>query len=279
VVRRPPIVAILATWLGLVGAAGAGAADLPAADSVTATTCRLVESAARTNRVPVDFLTRLVWTESRFRADATSPKGAQGIAQFMPDTAAARGLADPFDPEQAIPHAAKLLAELTQRFGNIGLAAAAYNAGSVRVAAWLDGGDALPAETQIYVAAITGRSAADWAAARHQAGPPPPAETCLEATAGLRAGEATAEAPVAPWGVQLAGNFSKTIALASFARARARYAGIIGDLRPMVIGGVLRSRGWRPFYRVMLPSASRAEADRLCNAILADGGACVASRS
>src|SRR5205814_6611619 len=66
-------------------------------------------------------------------AGAVSPKGAEGIAQFMPGTAAERGLANPFDPEQAIPHAARFLAELKRRFGNLGMAAAAYNAGPARV--------------------------------------------------------------------------------------------------------------------------------------------------
>jgi soluble lytic murein transglycosylase-like protein len=77
--------------------------------------------------------------------------GAQGIAQFMPGTAQERGLADPFDPEQAIPAAASLLRDLSQRFGNLGLAAAAYNGGPNRVSAWLAGNGSLPAETQDYV--------------------------------------------------------------------------------------------------------------------------------
>ena len=52
-----------------------------------------------------------------------------GVAQFMSGTASERGLADPFDPATAIPASAKLLAELARRFGNLGLSAAAYNAG------------------------------------------------------------------------------------------------------------------------------------------------------
>ncbi len=66
----------------------------------------------------------------------------------MPATAAERGLADPNDPEAAIPKAAELLANLKQRFGNLGLAAAAYNAGATRVANWLAGGGELPPETR-----------------------------------------------------------------------------------------------------------------------------------
>jgi hypothetical protein len=66
----------------------------------------------------------------------------------MPKTADERGLANPFDPEEAIPKSAELLANLKQRFGNLGLAAAAYNAGPARVANWLAGHGNLPAETR-----------------------------------------------------------------------------------------------------------------------------------
>jgi len=134
----------------------------PPADSADAETkqtqttlCDLVETAAEQNGLPIGFFTRLIWKESRFREDAVSPKGAQGIAQFMPGTAAERGLLDPFDATAAIPASAGLLADLNRRFGNLGLAAAAYNAGANRVSSWLSGGT-LPWETQDYVLSITG---------------------------------------------------------------------------------------------------------------------------
>jgi soluble lytic murein transglycosylase-like protein len=82
----------------------------------------------------------------------------------MPGTAKERGLANPFDPEQAIPHAAHLLSDLKRQFGNLGLAAAAYNVGARRVAKWIAGAGGLPQETRDYVAFITGRTAEDWAA-------------------------------------------------------------------------------------------------------------------
>jgi hypothetical protein len=85
--------------------------------------------------------------------------------------------------------------------------------------------------------------------------------------------------PFAPWGVQLAGNFSKAIALATYARARQRYASIIGELQPMIIGTRLRSRGTRAFYRIRLPAQSRDEANGLCTRIHGIGGACVVLRS
>ena len=80
----------------------------------------------------------------------------------MPATAAERGLADPNDPEAAIPKAAELLANLKQRFGNLGLAAAAYNAGATRVANWLAGAGELPPETRVYVMSVTRHPLEDW---------------------------------------------------------------------------------------------------------------------
>jgi hypothetical protein len=89
----------------------------------------------------------------------------------MPLTASERGLADPFDPAAAIPASAKLLAALTQRFGNLGLAAAAYNAGPDALADWLAGKGILPLETQEYVLAVTGHGVEEWRGAN----PPVPA--------------------------------------------------------------------------------------------------------
>src|SRR5215470_4952009 len=135
----------------------AGGADLK--DSV----CLMIEAAARAHDLPLEFFARVIWQESRFRPDAVGPRtrsgdSAQGIAQFMPRTAAERGLLDPFDPVQALPKSAQFLQELRGEFGNLGLAAAAYNAGPARVRGWLAGTRTLPSETRRYVAAITGIS-------------------------------------------------------------------------------------------------------------------------
>ena len=75
------------------------------------------------------------------------------------------------------------------------------------------------------------------------------------------------EGPAAPWGIQLAGNFSKSLALASFSRARATYAKVIGEVRPMIIGTRMRNRGTRAFYRIRIPAESRQAADGLCGRI------------
>ena len=120
-------------------------AQVPTVDDV----CRALEQSAAENALPVEFFARVIWQESRFDARAVSPKGAAGIAQFMPATASWHGLADPFEPVEALRHSAAYLRELLDRFGNLGLAAAAYNAGPGRVSAWLTNYRSLP--TRNYV--------------------------------------------------------------------------------------------------------------------------------
>ncbi|WP_192708799.1 lytic transglycosylase domain-containing protein [Methylobacterium sp. OAE515] len=279
-----------------------------ATETVEQALCRLIDESAKARGLPVPFLTRLIWRESSFRVGVVSPAGAQGVAQFMPGTARERGLLDPFDPEQAIPHAAHLLADLKRQFGNLGLAAAAYNGGATRVSKWLTGDGGLPAETRAYVAAITGVPADDWrtgpakaiefpegGASEKTEKPEKPEQkeakteapqTCLQVTASLRIparGDRFAlglnEGPAAPWGIQLAGNFSKALALQSFNRARSSYAGVIGEVRPMIIGTRLRNRGTRAFYRIRIPAQSRQAADDLCGRIRKVGGACIVLRT
>ena len=94
--------------------------------------CLRLEEEARRLNIPEAFFARLIWKESRFDPYAISPKGAEGIAQFMPTTARLRGLALPFDPNSAITASASYLSDLHNEFGNWGLAAAAYNAGAGR---------------------------------------------------------------------------------------------------------------------------------------------------
>jgi hypothetical protein len=127
--------------------------------------CDMIVSSARANDLPIVFFTNLIWQESRFNPNTVSRAGAQGVAQFMPETAAANGLDNPFNPFQALPASARLLRQLHEQFGNVGLAAAAYNAGPGRVVKWLSKHASLPRETRAYVATITGRPAEQWRAA------------------------------------------------------------------------------------------------------------------
>ena len=141
--------------------------DLQASD-LRDSVCLMIEAAGRAHDLPLEFFARVIWQESRFRPDTAGPRRrngerAQGIAQFMPTAAAERGLLDPFDPVQALPKAAQFLRDLKDQFGNLGLAAAAYNAGPARVRGWLAGARRLSAETRNYVAAVTGVPADEWA--------------------------------------------------------------------------------------------------------------------
>jgi hypothetical protein len=124
--------------------------------------CEAIKAAAEEHYIPIGFLARLLWQESRFRAEEVSSAGAQGIAQFMPQTAVEMGLRDPFDPLQAIPASARFLRKLHNQFGNLGLAAAAYNAGGGRIEKWLSRRSTLPQETRAYVKIITGHKAEAW---------------------------------------------------------------------------------------------------------------------
>ncbi|QDF36565.1 lytic transglycosylase domain-containing protein [Bradyrhizobium symbiodeficiens] len=124
--------------------------------------CHALRQAAEASGIPVPFFARLLWQESRFKSDEVSPAGAQGVAQFMPETAAEVGLDDPFDPIKAMPASAKFLRKLRDDFGNLGLAAAAYNAGPGRVQKWLAKESELPRETRDYVRIVTGTKAEDW---------------------------------------------------------------------------------------------------------------------
>jgi hypothetical protein len=111
--------------------------------------------------LPVGFFANLIWRESRFDHTAISRVGAMGIAQFMPDVADALGL-DAFDAREALPASGRLLRALRARFANLGLIAAAYNAGPKRVLDWLAERASLPKETRDYVNLITGRSVEAW---------------------------------------------------------------------------------------------------------------------
>src|SRR5882672_3649210 len=145
------------------GGAASAASDQNPRPSV-ADICRTLAQAAADNELPEEFFTRLIWQESRFDPSAVSPAGAQGIAQFMPRTAATRGLTNAFEPLQALRESAGYLRELRTTFrGNLGLAAAAYNAGPSQVETWLAGRSRLPGETLAYVRIVTGYTAEAWA--------------------------------------------------------------------------------------------------------------------
>ena len=263
----------------------------PATDAGTREAmCLMIESAARSQNLPLEFFARVIWQESRFQSDAVGPptrhgERAQGIAQFMPGTASERRLLDPFDPVQALPKSAEFLAELRQQFGNLGLAAAAYNAGPRRVQEWLAGSGYMPEQTRNYVLAITGTTVDQWAKAGGNVRMPDRAPTsgCRELMALLRRApnsfvtELEAHVKLAAaklWGVQLAAGYDREHALAMYARAIKRLCSVIGDQDPSLLSSVLRTRGDHMFYQVRIGADTRPAADDLCNRIRRAGGAC-----
>ncbi len=277
---------------GAQAAAQVAAGQVPAAEPkpFVDTVCPLMQQQADAMGLPAMLFVRLIWKESRFDPQAVSPKGAQGIAQFMPATAADRGLDDPFEPQSAIEHSASLLADLRDEFGNIGFAAAAYNAGAERVRAWLAGKSSLPAETEGYVFFVTGRSADEWKLPETVLPDTlnSPAETVVESCRKLaplvvravyETEPFTASGAWRPWGVQVSTSFSKAKALSQFARLKARYASVLADRDPFVLPERNLSRGRRYLYMVQIGADSRDDADTLCTQFRAHGGACIVQKN
>lgn len=114
----------------------------------------VINAASGKHSVPATLLARMLYTESRFRADiidgtVKSTAGALGIAQFMPATAKALGV-DPLKPESAIPGAARYLRTLKNRFGSWRYALMAYNWGEGNVAQAIKGAVTIPAAVEAY---------------------------------------------------------------------------------------------------------------------------------
>ena len=113
----------------------------------------LAREAARRHNVPEDLFLRLVQQESGWNVRAVSHKGAIGLAQLMPQTAALLGV-DPNDPLQNLDGGARYLREQYETFGDWRLALAAYNAGPGAVQQ--HGGVPPYDETRNYVLVIWG---------------------------------------------------------------------------------------------------------------------------
>lgn len=156
-----PVGQHLANLIGLQGSWNAKTPSLPSLPANNAVPGAygpygpVAAGAATKYGVPAAMFLRQINQESGFQAGVTSKAGAEGIAQFMPGTAAGFGI-NPMNPEQALPAAAKMMSQLHAKYKDWGLALAAYNAGSGTVDKYLAGVGSLPKETQAYVAAILG---------------------------------------------------------------------------------------------------------------------------
>jgi Transglycosylase SLT domain len=242
--------------------------------------CRALEQSAAENALPVEFFARVIWQESRFDAKAVSAKGAQGIAQFMPLTASWHGLADPLDPIEALRHSAAYLHELLNQFGNLGLAAAAYNAGPARVSAWLTSHRALPAETRNYVTLVTGWTADEWASPS----PPEKADTtipqgvpCTRLANLILAPKQEREriaAYIPRWGIQLAAHLSESTAWAIYRDRLKRFGSLIGDRDPIVLHKEIPGMGRAKRYIITVADDDRASLDKICHKLIAADATC-----
>ncbi|MDG4894880.1 lytic transglycosylase domain-containing protein [Mesorhizobium sp. WSM4976] len=246
--------------------------------------CDLIEAQSQQNGLPKEFFARLIWKESRFDPNAVSPVGAEGIAQFMPGTAKMRGLANSFDIEQAIPASAKYLAEMKAGYGNLGLAAAAYNAGENRVSRWLTFGGFLPMETESYVFDIMGEPV-DKFTDKSYAGTVQPLDSkmsfpvaCRRLPMIMSRTVAMASINVKPWGVQVAGNFRRSAAISQWLRVKSRFPALLASHDP-VVSRVRTPIGRRGIYAVRIGADSRGEANGICDKLQSIGGACVVMRN
>ena len=249
--------------------------------------CEALGAAATANELPVDFFTRLIWQESRFKPDAVSQKGAQGIAQFMPATARENGLENPFNAVEAITKSGQLLRELRREFGNLGLAAAAYNAGPARVHDWLGSHRPLPRETRTYVRIVTGRSVERWTGGD----PANPVEMpsvkipCDLPVTALNESKPeepepkaeTVKPSIKPWGVEIVGGTTRANALARYRDWQPKFAGLVeGRETNVVIRGVIGQAG---AARVRIGDDTRAGAEKLCASLKAAGTYCDVMRN
>jgi Transglycosylase SLT domain/SPOR domain len=259
--------------------------------------CETLQSSASANDLPFTFLTRLIWQESRFDAHAVSQAGARGIAQFMPGTAAWVGLQNPFEVSDAIRKSAEFLRDLDKQFGNLGLAAAAYNAGPKRVQDWLANRRNLPAETRAYVRIVTGHTVDDWRSSQSSGLNPIAGKTvsCLQlakvlaersarpvtagiaVTAGIQESTASGSFHEPAWGVQLLGDSSRVSVLAAYRQLQARYKSVLGQRQPLVLPSKVGRTGY--WYRVRVAVETLLDAQKLCSSLRDLGGSCLVQRN
>lgn len=251
-------------------------------ETYIADVCRTIEDASTHHGIDPHFLARLLWKESLFEANAISPVGAQGIAQFMPGTADIVGLDDPFNPAKSIDASARYLRQLTDGFGNIGLAAVAYNGGEGRAARFKASGGTLPWETQDYVEAITGFNAWIWRDDPPEAAKidirldktTPFLKACVTLAGNRKLHEFQTPERAWPWGVIVASHPSKSGASQQVQRLNRQLRPILGGKR---VGYVRRQLTGSPrrVYTAQIGYSSKGEASSFCTRLRSLGGRCL----
>tara|TARA_R110000764_G_scaffold57222_3_gene124633 strand:- start:3713 stop:4615 length:903 start_codon:yes stop_codon:yes gene_type:complete len=241
-------------------------------------TCQLIEDAARRHGLDAGFFARLLWQESRFDPHAISPAGAQGIAQFMPATAALRGLSDAFNPAEAMERSAHYLGELQRRYGNAGLAAVAYNGGERRADGFTQEDKGLVQETWDYVRIITGLGAEQW-----RDDPPeahdfrldttlPFMPACLALAKNRRI--TPLKSPLKPWSAQLAYGKTRAQAQANVKRLTAQCSGRVARETVEYVTVPNRVRGQPPYHLGRIARDTKEGAEKICATLRRDGCLC-----
>lgn len=243
--------------------------------------CKLMENRSSWRGINPHFIARLINVESRFSPNAVSPAGAEGIAQFIPGTAKRRGLKNPHDPAAALTASIDFLAHLKARFGNLGLAAVAYNAGEGAARRFIAGGS-IPLETENYVYSVTGRVAEEWRKpqARHAIpkidGSKPYAHACLSLVRKPGRIRLAAKAtPRQPWGVLISESFSRSTAIRIFNHIRTKFPGNLRERPPMIVQVRNLSMGSRRRYSARIGASSRTKAAEICTSLRARSVTCI----
>ena len=200
----------------------------------------------------------------------------------MPGTAKLRGVRDSYDALEALGKAATYLDELRNRFGNLGLAAAAYNAGEAGLANFLNSGG-LPYETRNYVTAITAHSVEEWRDDPPDIAAPvldkgkPFVDSCvaLAQSRRLKPTPLEQERPWAPWGAQLAEHFQLDAARRLFAANIQKLPSPLNAEKPLIVRQRNADFGRRIRYAARIGRQTREEADAVCVQIRQQGGNCV----
>jgi hypothetical protein len=244
-------------------------------------TCNAIAIFSERHGLDRDFFARLIWQESRFDPNALSPANAHGIAQFIPSTAKLRGLADPYNPADALEHSAQYLAEMKRKYGSLGLAAIGYNGGERRAEGFLKG-KGLARETVNYVPIITGLSAEDW---RDNPDAAPDlrlskTQTFLPACYAMAQNRritplAKPKPRVKPWGVQVGFSTSKSRARTRV-KERTRSCRSVADKERIdLIFKKNRVSGKKGYYFAQFGRNDRRSAQRLCDAMRRSGCICL----
>lgn len=248
--------------------------------------CQAIENLADRHDLDAGFFARLIWQESRFDPFAISPANAQGIAQFIPSTAALRGLTDSFNPAESLAYSAQYLSDLKNRFGNAGLAAVAYNGGESRADRFLKGVGGLPKETRDYVRIITGEPAEVW----RDVPPEDPQfdlqeelafmPACLQMSKGRKISALQTTQPVRyPYGIQMAYGLTPAAAEQKFRKVTAQCRSLVAEVPLEFVFTKNRASPIKGYYMARLGQSDRRSASQLCRDLRRAGCICAVFRN